>query len=69
LDRWRRRFTLIETVLSGKSGGIKQRDEMSIDAKLVAWALTQIWGRLGSGERHSHGEIRESGCLEVKVFA
>jgi hypothetical protein len=34
-------------------------------------ALTQIWGRMGTGERHSREEIKESvgGGLEVKVFA
>jgi hypothetical protein len=33
-------------------------------------ALTQIWGRLGTAERHSHEEIWEGGgYLEVKVSA
>jgi hypothetical protein len=58
----------------------KTRNEMSIldvkRGKTWLWktVLTRIWGRLGSGERHSHEEkkIRESGGggdLDVKVFA
>jgi hypothetical protein len=50
---------------------------MSIECrkgKLVArgWetVLTRIWGRLGTGKRHSHEEIEENEVgLEVKVFA